>query len=296
MQFSKKLIILLSHFPFFKKNTEDRNIARVIADVVHDKNCYKSKSNLNKCILDLITTKKYEINRLAQSAKTDTVKRFIYKYNANKRNLEKSNMIGEVYPKHRKYDKAILLYDEDQNIEVFRAKLIFLETLHSKGYSWDKIDIIVSSKMKNYSFETLSILNNKSKKLPINTNIKIDKSSYKPSNDLEIVKYILEQMKISPALSKQINFYVKQESINQLMENWIEDNYNTKAIDIQINPTIPYYKSKWNTYSNYDANKIEVIGGEGVTDSESPIRLYKNAELILSNIGMYYSNLYKYHF
>ncbi|QEK37949.1 hypothetical protein FZC35_00950 [Candidatus Cytomitobacter indipagum] len=293
MIFSKKLAILFAYFTFFNHGKENKNTAKMIVDIVDDQKCYQSRNNLDKCILNLTTSKKYKINRNVYKSKTNEVERFIKNYRANERYLKKSNFIGDVYPESKSYDVALLVYDPNQGIEVFREKVIFLNKLYEQGYRWDVVEVIVSSKSKNYGFEEIQILQNKYNLLNIRR-YNIKQIHRKPLNDEDIAQIILEQMELN--IGDKIEFYSHDQSLSQIMRDWSNESPNTKTIDIQINPMIPYYKARWNEYYNHKSNKIEVVGSAGITNKKGRVDMYYNAELILSSIGLYYKYANKYRF
>lgn len=290
MLFSRKLAILLAYFPFFNYKNEYKNTARVIANLIDNSTCYQSKSNLDKCILNLVTSAQYQPHSNTQ---IQAEKDFVDQYKSNENDLKKAHFIGEVYPKKQAYDVAVLVYDSNHGIEVFREKIIFLNRLYNLGYKWKYVEIIVDSTKKHYSFQDMSILNNQSTVLKIR-DYNITRSAVNPSSDLELVGVLLQQMNLP--IGEVIRFYSQDKKVSQVMRDWAANNKHLRAIDVQLNPMIPYYQARWNEYYNYSSNKIEVIGGAGVTNDAGYTSLYRNANISLNSIGLFYKYANQYRF
>ncbi len=295
MIFKEKLAILLTYFSFFNNNTADNKLAHIIASVVDKPECYKSKSNLDKCIIKLGNKKQYETRDSLHYTKSNEVKRFAKQYNQNYQTLLNSKIIGNIYPEKKQYDTLTLIYDESQGIEVFRTKLQFVNQLYNKGYKWSNIYILVSSKLKQYSIDMYLILQNKITTLNMKP-VKIIQNSkaIDITNDLDIVQILLKQVPLNPQMHKMITIYSKDKTITKIMRDWVFDHKSETILDVQVNPSIQYYKSKWNKYLNYSSKKIEVVGDAGVTYRNGQVDIYQNTPLILNNIALYYANLKKY--
>ncbi|USO00707.1 MAG: hypothetical protein H6845_02765 [Alphaproteobacteria bacterium] len=295
LSFTQRLAVLFSFFPSLKKEQAHESLAKVIATVENKPECYKSASNLDKCINELIATKNYEIKYVITTPKTEEASRLVNKYNLISTDMKKAALVGDVYPKYNNYETVLLVYNNEQGAEIFREKIKFLKELHRRGYSFQEVVIIVDTTDKLYSLDELMIINNKKSYLNL-SKYPIPKKQFVPKNNKEVIDFLINEADLEESIRDRIVFIANSEDLTNLIVDWVNAKQRNKVIDIQVNPMIGYYKYKWNKYTNYKSSKIEVVGSAGVTNKTNQLDLIKISELLLSNIGLYFYSYNKYRF